>query len=141
MSECCSSHVTADSYPKLHNCPVNGKPYHRVERRTILHHVSNPWARSIPEQGFYFCTDPECDVVYFGQDNSVIRSDSLRTSVWQKAGLEDSTFCYCFGVTRKQARADNTIKAFIIEQTRNATCACETLNPSGRCCLGDFPAE
>ena len=141
MNDCCCTSLTADGYPKTHHCPVNGKPYHRVQRRTILHHLARPWERSVPEQGFYFCTDPDCDVVYFGQDNSVICSDSLRTSVSQKARLEDSVICYCFGVTRKQARADKAIKAFIIEQTRNAACACETSNPSGRCCLGDFPAE
>jgi len=141
MNNCCAADKTPARYPDSHICPVNGKPYSRVKRKTILHHVSHPWDRSLSEQGFYFCTDPDCDVVYFGQDNTVIRSGSLRTTVWQKTGNDDTAFCYCFGVTRQQARADNTIRAFVIEQTKNAACACETSNPSGRCCLKDFPAE
>jgi len=30
------------------------------------------------------------------------------------------------------------IKAFVIQQTKEGLCACESRNPSGRCCLADF---
>ena len=139
MDQCCSNNETSTNHPKSHNCPANGRPYPGVKRKTLLHHITQPWKNLISEQGYYFCTDPECDVVYFGQDNTTIQTDDLRTTVWQKANNELANICYCFGVTKKMALSDKDIKAFVIEQTKNALCSCETSNPSGRCCLKDFP--
>ena len=148
MNECCSqSEVTHKEteghYPKSHYCPVNGKAYSSVKRKTLLHHISGPWQKSLTEQGYYFCTDPGCDVVYYGQDNSVIHSNELRTSVWQKSNDKQALVCYCFGVSKELAKSDlknnGDIKAFVLEQTKQSTCSCETSNPSGRCCLKDFP--
>jgi hypothetical protein len=141
MDDCCANNVNSANYPKSHTCPENGKSYHYVKRKTVLHHIVHPWRRSLPEQGYYFCSDPNCDIVYFGQDNTMIHADSVRTTVWQKSGGVENPFCYCFGVTKKQACADKNIKAFIIAQTKNFICSCETSNPSGRCCLKDFPAQ
>jgi hypothetical protein len=141
MNDCCTNDVTSVNNPKSHTCPVNGKAYSTVKRKTILHHLKQPWNKSLTEQGYYFCSDPTCNVVYFGMDNTIINADSLRTNVWQKSALEDQPFCYCFGVTKKLAQADKNIKKFVLEQTKTASCSCETSNPSGRCCLKDFPAE
>ena len=33
------------------------------------------------EAGILFCDDPNCDVVYFGEDNSVIAKEQIRTVV------------------------------------------------------------
>jgi len=141
MNDCCAYEKNSARYPQSHVCPANGRSYPRVMRKTVLHHIAYPWIRPLTEQGYYFCSDPNCSVVYFAQDNTMIHADSLRTTVWQKSGTEEDTFCYCFGVTKKMADADKSIKAFIIEQTKNFFCSCETRNPSGRCCLKDFPAQ
>ena len=139
MSDCCIQKKTSGIYPKSHLCPVNGKSYDSVNRKTLLHHITHPWRNSITEQGYYFCTDPFCDVVYFGQDDNTVSSSALRDTVWQKSKVTDAMICYCFGVTKAQALSDKSIKSFIIEQTKNALCSCETSNPSGHCCLKDFP--
>lgn len=139
MNNCCTQNDASKRYPKSHDCPVNGNIYSSVERKTLLHHVSQPWSDALTEQAYYFCTDPLCDVVYFGHDNTIIHTDELRTSVWQKTRSVDATICYCFGVTKYQALRDENIKAFVTEQTKKSLCSCETSNPSGRCCLKDFP--
>jgi hypothetical protein len=139
MNNCCTQKEVPGHYLKSHNCPVNGKTYQSVKRKTLLHHVSQPWASSLTQQEYYFCSDPLCDVVYFGRDNRVIHTDELRTTVWQKSHDADATICYCFGVTKLHALQDKSIKSFITEQTKKSLCSCETSNPSGRCCLKDFP--
>ena len=139
MNECCTQKETSEHYPKSYSCPENGQAYASVKRKTLLHHISRPWLKPLAEQGYYFCTDPECDVVYFGQDNTVVRRDELRTAVGQKSDAENAALCYCFGVTKAETRLDNNIKGFITLQTKKSLCSCETSNPSGRCCLKDFP--
>lgn len=144
MNDCCNTKLMAgvkqhESHAEKHACPANGKTYASVHRKTLLHHILQPWGKSIPEQKYYFCSDPDCDVVYFGQDDSVIRTDELRTTIWQKSKDKRDTICYCFGVTKALALMDKNIKKFVTRQTRDSLCSCETSNPSGRCCLKDFP--
>lgn len=139
MGECCSTQTADSSIPKRHRCPVNGIEYGSVSNTTIKHHIRNPWDWTGKEQGYYFCSDPECDVVYFGVDGSVIQKSMLRTSVGIKDRSEEALLCYCFGVTYSEASTNPAAKAFVIDETRRQTCACETRNPSGRCCLADFP--
>ena len=137
MANCC--HASRPATPEKHVCPVNGKPYHEVPFRTVLHHIKQPWNQSLTEQPYYFCDDPECDVVYFGLDNAIINKDSLRMKVGVKEHSDQSTICYCFGINRQQAKDTPRAKAFVVEQTRTRICSCTTSNPSGRCCLKDFP--
>lgn len=141
MSECCSSSNTPGQPPivKKHRCPINGKEYSEVSSTTIIHHIKEPWNWDRKSQGYYFCEDPDCSVVYFGQDDSIIEVDALRTSVGIKQKSKESPVCYCFGVNRKEAATNSSAKAFVIENTKNNACACEIRNPSGRCCLKDFP--
>jgi hypothetical protein len=139
MTECCTT-SGPPQYPRQYRCPVNGKQYGAVGLNTILHHIKNPWAANLTHQGYYFCTDPECRVVYFGEDGALISTSQMRTRVWQKHPRTDSTVCYCFGVSMRQTRTQ-TIKDFVTQQTKLSLCACEVTNPSGRCCLKDFPKQ
>lgn len=43
-------------------------------------------------QGYYFCSDPDCSVVYFGRYDSVINSDSLRTIMGIKSQSGNDLF-------------------------------------------------
>ncbi|MBL4711622.1 MAG: hypothetical protein JKX75_03835 [Gammaproteobacteria bacterium] len=139
MNSCCKQKTPSKKYPPSLNCPANGKPYHNVKRKTVLHHLFQPWAFTLPKQGYYFCTDPACDVVYFGQNNFRIAIKDVKTTVWQKTKDTSAFICYCFGVTQSLALSDKNIKRFVIKQTKKALCSCVTSNPSGRCCLKDFP--
>ncbi len=140
MSDCCSSaSCSLNSAPRKQHCPGNNALCSQVSQTTILHHIKQPWHWEAKEQAYYFCSDPGCEVVYFGQDNSIITQSELRTEVGIKAKLPESIICYCFGVTYKDVSLDPDIKAFVIDKTRDHSCACETRNPSGKCCLKDFP--
>lgn len=143
MTTCCVTESNS-RFPREALCPVNGRPYREVPRRTVLHHIKKPWRESLPAQGYYFCTDAECDVVYFGQDQSVIRRGAVRTDVGQKSTAADRVVCYCFDMTHTdiltaQTAAGNACKAFVVELSRQSACDCEIRNPSGKCCLKDFP--
>ena len=141
MSQCNPGHDTSSKAPGKYRCPVNGQEYSRVKIKTVLHHVKQPWELLLPEQGYYFCDDADCDVVYFGQDGSIFGTNQVRTNVWQKTSEPDSEICYCFGVNKQQAINNPEIKCFVEAQTREGHCACESRNPSGRCCLKDFPRQ
>ena len=137
MTNCCSSTNKQVAYPNNHRCPVNGKTYKSVSSTTILHHINEPWNWHNKDQGYYFCDDAKCSVVYFGEDDSTITKSSLRTDVGIKDNNANSLICYCFGVTKSDS-ASPSIKEFVIKRTKDKTCSCTTSNPSGRCCLKDF---
>lgn len=50
-----------------------------------------------------------------------------------------SLLCYCFGITWQDYFDDPAVKQYVIEQTKNGNCECASQNPSGQCCLKDFP--
>jgi Zinc binding domain len=139
MAECCSSFECKAEPPKKHRCPANGVEYTEVSARTISHHIKHSWNWSGKGRRYYFCDDPECDVVYFGDDDSVIPKSQLRTHLGVKDSTDDALVCYCFGVTKSDARSDPGIRNFVVAQTKLGLCSCDTRNPSGRCCLIDFP--
>jgi len=136
MSDCCSKQ---NQKAKRHICPENNKEYGEVAFKTLLHHVKEPWNLALKNQTYYFCSAPDCDVVYFGSDNSTIHKDQLRTKVGIKENSDDALICYCFGVSKAEAQDNEQAKVFVIEQTKNSLCSCTTHNPSGKCCLKDFP--
>lgn len=142
MSSCCSSSPTTES-PKHHTCSENDKEYLQVPFSTVLQHLKKPWDPEhveLTEQGYYFCTDPDCDVVYFAEDNSIIKKAALRTLVGIKEPENDNAMsCYCFDITHREVKNNPQLKQYVIEKTKNKLCACESYNPSGRCCLKDFP--
>jgi hypothetical protein len=97
---------------KTHVCPVNGQKYMQVSIRTMLHHISSPWEWTEKEQGYYFCDDPTCGVVYFGEDDSVIKKADTRTVVGIKEDKPDALTCYCFGVSNLEAQRHPDIRDF-----------------------------
>lgn len=130
MNNCCSNHKS-----KTAPCPVNGKYYKQVKRKTILHHVTRPWSRKLPEQAYYYCSDPDCDVIYFGKDNSMLTSSDMRLSDIKRS----NTICFCFDISKEDLKKEKELtKTFVVEQTRHSTCDCEIRNPSGKCCLKNF---
>lgn len=143
MSPCCADNNSSSSsdkntYPRKQPCPVNKNNYVLTSLKTVLHHIRNSWSANLKEQGYYFCDDPKCDVVYFGEDGCAIKKSELRTKISVKQNEDDDLICYCFGIKRKDVKNDHSIKEFVIKQTKNGNCSCETSNPSGRCCLKDF---
>jgi len=141
MSSCCSKDNAANKFPRRQSCPINQQNYILVSLKTILHNIKAPWKVNLKEQGYYFCNDPECDVVYFGENGQIIKKQELLTTTSVKQNKEDDLVCYCFNVKRSDAQKNPQIKTFVIEQTKIGNCSCETSNPSGRCCLKYFPKQ
>jgi len=147
MSDCCSNQDSVNkssdkiSLPRKFICPLNEQQYIEVAKKTILQHIKSPWEKELQEEKYYFCDDPNCDVVYFGLSGSVINKSELRTIVGKKEESEDALVCYCFGVSKALAAQNAEIKTYVTQQTKEKNCACEVRNPSGRCCLKDFPKQ
>jgi hypothetical protein len=141
MTECCSSSGCDRAHPKKQRCPVNGKAYSDVSMRTIAHHIREAWGWQPTGQRYFFCDDPACEVVYFGDDGSTILKSQLRTEPGVKEASDEGLLCYCFGVTRRDFRNNPSTRDFVVVQTKAGHCSCETSNPSGRCCLKYFPKQ
>ena len=122
MNKCCSSDKSSENHPKKYRCPVNGNEYPSVKLNTLMHHIKRPWEFNLVDQGYYFCDDPDCDVVYFGQDNSVFNRNQVRTIIWQKEPGQYHDVCYCFGASFKQTDENKNIRQFIREQTQKGYC-------------------
>lgn len=141
MSDCCSSPEGDAKHPQKRRCPVNGVECSEVSARTIAHHVKESWRWVPSARHYYFCDDPECEVAYFGDDGSLVPKSRLRTRIGIKERTGDDLLCYCFGVSRADSERNPAIRGFVLKQTKAGLCSCETSNPSGRCCLKDFPVR
>ncbi len=141
MDECCSNEIEIKSKNLKQDCVVCGQKSLTVPLKTILHHVKRAWKIKFSDQPFFYCHNPTCEVVYFAKDTSVINKSELRTLIGIKEQSGDTAICFCFGVSKKEAATDKEVKEFVIKQTKESMCSCETANPSGRCCLKDFPKE
>jgi hypothetical protein len=141
MSDCCAPAESKVSKPHKVRCPVDGKECAEVSARTIAYHIRDAWKWKFQAGRYFFCNDPACPVVYFGDDGTIIQQSQLRTHVGVKSSLDDDLVCYCFGVSRANALNDSSIRDYVVVQTKSKLCSCDTCNPSGRCCLKDFPVH
>ena len=139
MTEKISTTESKAAHPKKHPCPNNGLEYAEVSAKTISHHLKHAWKWKDKGVRYFFCTDPDCDVVYFGDDGSTFTKAHLRTTVGIKETSNDALACYCFGISKADAINDPSIRQYVMSQTKNAQCSCDVSNPSGRCCLKDLP--
>ncbi|BBP00636.1 putative iron-sulfur cluster-binding metallochaperone [Sulfuriferula nivalis] len=133
MSECCA---TSRSH-KL-DCPYCQQPCSAVGVETLCYHLKQPWQWQANEHvSYYFCDHKDCAVIYFSDKGETWQQAELRTHVGVKQPEPDALVCYCFGV--HYAEANVAARDYVIAQTKSGSCACTTHNPSGRCCLKDFP--
>jgi hypothetical protein len=139
MSDISSTTESATAHPKKRCCPDNGLEGTEVSAKTISHHLKQAWQWKDEGVRYFFCADPDCDVVYFGDDDSIITKAQLRTTVGVKETSNDAPACYCFGISKADAINDPGIREYVMSQTKHAQCSCDVSNPSGRCCLKDFP--
>ncbi len=95
------------------------------------------------DMGYRFCDSQNCDVVYFAEDDETAFTKSqLRVSVGVKEKTGERPLCYCFGHSvasiKDQLRTEGHCDALedIRQKMKDPGCHCETMNPSGSCCLG-----
>ncbi len=105
----------------------------------MLHQIQFPQNQHLSEGGYAFCANRECHTGYFSTADMIPKT-VLRAF---QPGRE-SMLCHCFDISDsayRTALADGSapaIKAFVVQQTKAALCACESRNPLGRCCLAAF---
>ena len=138
MSDCCTT-PSAEKRPDKLACPANHHEYKKVSVKTLLHHIKEPWKYYLKDQGYYYCDAEDCDVVYFAEDGQTFGKNDLRDQQNENKKFKEIMLCYCFGVSLQDAKNNPAIKAFVMQHTKQGNCACEARNPSGRCCLKDFP--
>ena len=139
MSECCSASGCNNAHSKRQCCPVNGHECAGVGARTIAHHIKEAWRWQPTAKRYFFCDDPTCELVYFGDDGSTILKSQLRMPPGVKETSDDGLLCYCYGITKRDFLNNPATRDFVVAQTKAGQCSCDTSNPSGRCCLKDFP--
>ena len=145
--------ATATDCPK---CGKKGKTVKPVTLRVLLKdeyaaEVAAP-DKSVCESGckpskgntgWRFCDSPDCDVVYFGEQNGVtFTKDQLKVSVGVKEKAGERPLCYCFrhsvATITEELRTKGRSDALedIRRKMKYPGCLCEVKNPSGSCCLG-----
>ena len=94
---------------------------------------------------YYYCVSPDCDIVYFPENQGTpFYTNHLRVQVGTKEREDPKPLCYCFGFDESDFRDEikatghTTISAQIVKLVKAGMCACDTRNPSGACCLGDI---
>lgn len=139
MDSCCQT--SNEKHLTLNQCPVchqKGKSVELITLKSILQPIVLDTIQ--PEVEYSFCSNPTCEVVYFG-DLQTYNIDSLKVPVFQKDNSLNVPVCYCFGWTREriiQALQENQRpNDHIREQVQANRCGCEVNNPQRTCCLGN----
>jgi len=124
-------------------CPECGEKAKGVLGKTLQHLLTQEAKRKLScFDGFYYCKTVTCKVVYFREDEILTQKD-ISVVVGLKEGAKPATVCYCFEWTKEKIKAEleatgkTTALEDIKAKMKNPGCACEILNPSGGCCLGD----
>ncbi|MFN3805070.1 MAG: cation transporter [Pyrobaculum sp.] len=125
-------------------CPANGVEGFLVLKTTVVNHVYEELWPRLTRQKYWFCPDPNCDVVYYGE-GIVITKNLVKTRVFHKESSPERPLCYCAGVTEAEAKRHLATCCKTVEDLKKHTGLgtgkwCPITNPSGRCCL-DYMAE
>ena len=82
-------------------------------------------------------------MVYIGEDGRVVICCELRMPVGTKSSTPDRHISDCFDIRANDALAETAgiARQFVIDHTRDGSCICAIRNPSGRCCLKEFPDQ
>lgn len=145
MSDCCNIQGSSrlddrNAGPRCIECGTEGRP---VERQTILHHVKHDHLDRVNGEAYRFCSNRDCEVVYYSDGGTRFTVDDLRELVTAKTGGDKRPICYCFGFTEADVRREieltgrSSIPTTIGTLIKEGMCACEVRNPAGVCCLGE----
>ncbi|MCH8272462.1 MAG: (2Fe-2S)-binding protein [Candidatus Marinimicrobia bacterium] len=132
--------------PAKFECPLSGtlsmKIFHETLENLIVLDKRHLISKDVQ---YYYCSEPDCPVVYFSNgETPVFEKSDLTVKVFSKDIQENVHVCYCFDWTRKritdQIGTTGSSTAFIeiTEELRAGNCECEIQNPKGACCLGDI---
>ncbi|MGE0129060.1 MAG: hypothetical protein AB7U82_13350 [Blastocatellales bacterium] len=143
---CATEPVLEHAQPEdaVRRCPQCGQTGRSVAQQTLRHLLKPELIDRLGEQGYRFCANPDCRVVYFPESaDRRFTTDDLRVRFGLKERTDPIPICYCFGHTVASARDEiartgrSTVVASITAEIKDGRCACEITNPSGSCCLGE----
>jgi hypothetical protein len=130
--------------PAKAECPVSKTSSRKVQRRTLEHLLKPEKVAEILNVQYYYCTAPDCTVVYFSNENVPYFSiEDVRVKILAKENGDDVNVCYCFNWTRGRIKEElasagkTTASLQIAKEVKAGNCACDIKNPKGECCLGD----
>jgi hypothetical protein len=138
----CSDQSDAENRRRRY-CPTNGDKGQSVHSETLRHLIKKSCRAEIKGEGYYFCPAPDCDTVYFHRENGqTFEKKDLIVRVGLKETEDPVWVCYCFDVSKKMIREEMEAEGYSVSVDRirqgisAKSCACDTKNPSGHCCLG-----
>ncbi len=124
-------------------CPSCKLSARSVGRMTVFHFLKPEYHGTISEAPYYYCSDPDCQIVYFTETSHPQHTtDQLREDFKQAARKQQHLLCYCFGYSAKMILKEiaetgqSDVGRKIANNIKENLCACEARNPSGKCCLG-----
>ncbi len=115
----------------------------KVPKITLTSLVKPEYQNDIPSGQASFCTQKDCETVYYDTEGREIRKHQLSVEVWQKEEPGDIPVCYCFDFSAKDIMEDArrnsppTIPFMIRDKIKADLCDCDSKNPQGGCCLGN----
>jgi len=75
--------------------------------KITLHSLVRPEHHdALPADPTYFCSDKDCETVYFDAGGRQITKDQLLVQVWQKEDTGDIPICYCFDFSARDIMED-----------------------------------
>ncbi|ACX53018.1 BFD domain protein (2Fe-2S)-binding domain protein [Ammonifex degensii KC4] len=118
-------------------CPGCGSEGIKVFPETVFNLLKDEAKKDFYENLYFACTNPSCDVAYFGED--IYKVGSIKTAIWYKDKSDNVYLCYCNKVTRaaiKEAylKVGADIKKILAQTGACGGGRCRTENPLGRCC-------
>ncbi len=124
-------------------CPICAEVGKKVELFTVRSLTKEDFIPMIQESDYFFCTNPDCEVIYYSLSQEVIRKHQIKTRVGLKEKESPRPVCYCFGHTIEDIhneiseKGKTTLEKEIADKIQAGLCHCEDANPEGRCCLGN----
>lgn len=123
-------------------CESQGRPVKAITIESLV--TKEARARVGSSEGFRFCSEGSCDVVYFNVKSiaPIMRSEVL-ARIGQKEDAPSRPICYCFEHTAEEIEAEVSVTGTskiaddITDKCREGLQRCEQTNPQGSCCLGN----
>ena len=120
-------------------CPTCGETGQKVANETVRHILKSKNKKSVGEEEFYLCMNPECDAAYFSS-KLVFSKSALKKPLWYKTDANPKYACYCRKITQEELthavlQTGLTEAGEIMLHLRgNVKSNCRINNPTGHCC-------
>jgi len=144
--KCCDNRSKKKNHTEL-SCPINGEKGQSVSSKTIRHMIKKEGLADLYDKGYFFCRASNCSTVYYHPESGqTFSKKDLKVRVGLKETADPIWVCYCFDISKRMIQEEITSKGRsslrdrIRQEIADGNCDCESVNPSGRCCLGDVIA-